>query len=148
MHDDDGARAVIRRKVGNQPREFRITGPQHASNPVQSNNIGWPLERAEHQYDSPVLADVCDRLHAASDEIEIRNPLGTQDAKGVQTLWRDIDVTIRCARSRSHKEDVLLLNEFRNVLVDLAVTLTQNSSASLAVLLFASNSCGQSGSRH
>src|SRR5271157_2994256 len=66
--------------------KFRFMRLDHTPVAVQPENVRWSLERAEHEYDSSILFQVSDGLHAASVEIDVGHRGRPQDAERVQTF--------------------------------------------------------------
>ncbi len=88
-----------------QLTETLIGGRNHFAPAVQPQDPGRPLERAEHDHDPPVLADVGDRLGAAPDHVEIGHARRREHAQRVdRPLGRDVHVPVRVERSGAHEE--------------------------------------------
>jgi hypothetical protein len=97
---------------------------QDFSPTVQPNDARRTLKRTQHDDNAPVLSQMRNRLGAATDVIQIRESVGVKDAKRVESLWRQVDVTARTQWTCGDKEHPLGSNELSKGLIDLFVDLT------------------------
>lgn len=76
------------------------------------------MKIAEHQDDTAILFQMCDRLHATADQIDVCNRCGTENAKGIEALGREIDTSARTKWRSGYKKDVLVPKGLRKTIVD------------------------------
>jgi hypothetical protein len=79
------------------------------------------LKGAEHQDDPAILPQVRDGLDAAAENVEVRHGFGIEDAKCVETLWREIDVSAGIERRGGHEKHWLRPDESLQDIVDLGI---------------------------
>jgi hypothetical protein len=85
---------------------------------VKPDDFRRPLEGAEHEYDSAVLAKMSDGFDAAAGQIQISNGAWAENAKRIEAFGRKIHVAMRIERGGRHKENMLRRDELPNLLVN------------------------------
>ena len=139
VDDDDRPRGLGRRR---HPVEvelrFQLGVPRLANlddltAAVQAHDPRWALERAQHDHDPSVLAQVRDRLRATAEQVEVADLLRAEDAQALdRPLGRDVDVTIAAARGSGDEEHPLAADPRRELGVDLLEDLAHRLRLSLA----------------
>ena len=79
--------------------------------PVEPDDVGPARERAEHQRDPAVLAQVRDRLDAAPGEVEVGDRVLVEHPERVEALGRHVDVAVVPAGRGRDEEHGLRLEE-------------------------------------
>src|SRR5271154_4013772 len=87
LDDDDRAGAVVCREVFGKRGKFRFVRLDDAAAAIQTKNIRWPLERAEHENNPAIFSQVSDGLDPAAVEIDVSDRGWPQDAERVQSFW-------------------------------------------------------------
>ena len=82
---------------------------------VDARDARVSRERAGHQRDASVLAEVRDRLDAAAGQVEVGDALRPEDAQRVVSLWRQVDVPAVARRRGRDEEHRLLAPPLRKV---------------------------------
>ena len=77
---------------------------------LQAHDAWWTVEGAEHQRDPAVLTEVGDGFGTRAGEVQIRNRPVVEDPQGVESLRRDVDMSVNCQRCRCDEEEVLTLD--------------------------------------
>ncbi len=115
VHLDDRALPRQCREVRCQRVEARRADLVHGAAPVDARDARISRERAGHERDASVLAQVRDRLDAAAGQVEVGDALRPEDAQRVVSLWRQIDVPAVARRRGRDEEHRLLAPPLRKV---------------------------------
>src|SRR5207248_1661676 len=91
--------------------------------PEEADDIRRAVECAEHQGNAPVLVQVGGGLVPAPGQVQIRDRGWGEDTEAIQTLRREIDMTVAGKGRGCHEEKMLppdkLLQIRRDILKDL-----------------------------
>ena len=124
VHADHRAAARAVGEAGHQVVEPRGAGQHHLAAAVQAHDVRRALERAEHQADAAVVAQVGDRLRAAAGQVEVRHLVRAEHRERPgQPLRRHVHVALAARRRRADEEHRLRQHERRQALVDRACSL-------------------------
>src|SRR5215213_8697276 len=100
-----------------EPRIARRDDLAPAVDPHDARRSG---ERAEHDHDPPVLADVGDGLRAGADDVQVRDGSRPQHPQTAdRPPWRDVDMAVAIEWSRTGEEERLSSHPGGEALVDL-----------------------------
>ena len=114
--------------VGEVPHQLgpsRVVAEHRFAPAVHAHDVRRPLERAPHQRDATVFAEVGDRLGVAAGEVEIgHGDLVDDSERAAQPLRREVDGAVAGEGSRTREENVLGLDEGAQPAVDVLVDLS------------------------
>ena len=109
--------------------EARVACHHHRAATVEAQDLRRALERAEHDHDASVFAQVRERLGAAPEHVEVRDGLGPGHAQRPdRALRRQVHVTAGGERRGPDEEERLLRDPCAEVLVDDLVDLSHRRS--------------------
>src|SRR5215217_4426979 len=134
LHDHDRAPGlVVLRPLESMALEElfepRIARRDDLAPSVDPHDARRPGERAEHDHDPSVLADVGDGLRSGADDVQVRDGSRPQHPQAADwPLWRDVDMAVAVERSRTREEERLSSHPGGEVLVDLVEYLAHAAS--------------------
>ena len=91
----------------------------HGAHAEEPDDARRAVERAEHERDAPVLAQVADRLDAAARQVLVPHARRREDMEGVADAFRgDVDVRLGAERGGGDPEYLLLEDPWGELLGD------------------------------
>ena len=94
---------------------------------MEAHNHGQTVERAKHHYNAAILSKVGGSLRPAAGLVLIDNLKRSQNAEGVPTLRRHVDMPLRRKRRRGDKENALAGNPVREIRVNIFALLAHGA---------------------
>ncbi len=116
---DDGANIDIIIEMGIEIVEIPVVRFDHLALAVNAQDIGRPVEGAEHDDDPPVFFEMSDRFHPAAGEVEIGHGAGVDDLEGLfDPLRRAVEQAIVGSGGGGDEKDMLVIDEGRHFVID------------------------------
>jgi len=96
-----------------------MTGGDRFAAAVETENAGIAIEGAEHDNDPAVLAKVGDGFRATAGVFLVGDFHGAENAEGIASFGREVDVAGGGERRAGNEEDALLLDPLGKFGIDI-----------------------------